>query len=340
MKKSLILACMAGLLGAPAAMADLKVGDDAPKIFIKDWVKGEPLDLSKLGPKEVAVVEFWATWCGPCRVSIPHMSELQDHFKSKGVSFIGVTAENKETVEKFLGAQWDSRMRYRVATDDGDKTNDAWMKAAGAQGIPTAFVVHAGKVKWIGHPMDDEFDLTIAKLVGDKDWVAKKEKLKELESSLKDAINEEDWDDAQETLAKMIELKPGNFSLKFGRYHIVATKLKEKEDAAKIGREILAGSENADELNEFAWGILTHEDFDGVRDLPLAKDAAAKAMKLSKEKDASVIDTYARALADTGDLAGAIEWQKKAVQLAEGPMKRELEKSLKELEARREKQKA
>ena len=76
-------ACTALFVSAPAAYADdpmdtgskqestaaLKVGDNAPAITIADWVKGEPITGLEKG--RVYVVEFWATWCGPCRVSIP-----------------------------------------------------------------------------------------------------------------------------------------------------------------------------------------------------------------------------------------------------------------------------
>ena len=123
MKKVLALAFLAGLVAAPQAMAELKVGDDAPKLSIKEWVKGKPFDLTKAKDKDVVVVEFWATWCGPCRMSIPHMSEMQDHFKDKGVTFIGVSDEDAKVVEKFLKGGFDEKMRYRVAIDDEELTD-------------------------------------------------------------------------------------------------------------------------------------------------------------------------------------------------------------------------
>ena len=188
MKKALALAFIVGLITSPKAMAELKVGDDAPNIFIKDWVKGEAFDLSKAKDKDVIVVEFWATWCPPCKASIPHMSEMQDHFKSKGVTFIGVTDEDKELVSKFLKNGWDEKMRYRVAVDNENKTSDAWMKASNQRGIPTAFVVQGGKLKWIGHPMD-ELGLTVAKLAGDEEYAKKEEEAKKEEALARRSAN-------------------------------------------------------------------------------------------------------------------------------------------------------
>ena len=82
MKRFLLLVVAVGIWTAPKALGDnntLSVGDPAPKLAVKEFVKGEPLkDLEK---GKTYVVEFWATWCGPCRTSIPHLTELQKKHK-------------------------------------------------------------------------------------------------------------------------------------------------------------------------------------------------------------------------------------------------------------------
>src|ERR1700688_3375629 len=85
------------LLGVPlilaiaaAARADgprLGIGSPAPKLEVQEFVKGDP--VKQFDKNKIYVVEFWATWCGPCRTSIPHLSELQK--KNKDVTFIGVS---------------------------------------------------------------------------------------------------------------------------------------------------------------------------------------------------------------------------------------------------------
>src|SRR5258708_35811404 len=85
--------------------ASLKVGDPAPKLKADKWLQGS--EVTEFASGKVYVVEFWATWCGPCIVMMPHMSEMQAEYRDKGVTFIGFSAKDtngntKEKVEAFV----------------------------------------------------------------------------------------------------------------------------------------------------------------------------------------------------------------------------------------------
>ena len=156
-----LAAAVCGTTGAMAQeAATLKVGDKAPALSVEEWVKGKKIEKFESG--KVYVVEFWATWCGPCIKGIPHLTEIQKEFKNKNVTVIGVASSERgadkasklKGVESFVKQQGD-KMTYTVAYDDDRSMSNAWMKPAGQNGIPCAFLVGAdGKIAWIGHPMN------------------------------------------------------------------------------------------------------------------------------------------------------------------------------------------
>ena len=125
-------------------------GDPAGKLDVAHWVKGKSVDISQ----GVNVVEFWATWCPPCRTSIPHLSKTQAKYKDREVNIIGITNEPLETVEPFV-KRMGQKMEYSVAIDNGRATSKEFMERYNVRGIPHAFVVKNGKVLWHGHPMDN-----------------------------------------------------------------------------------------------------------------------------------------------------------------------------------------
>ncbi len=133
------------------AAVPTKLGDVAYPLTGLTWVKGSPVTIA---PGKVYVVEFWATWCPPCRKSIPHLTELAKKYADR-VVFVGVSDEDVATVKPFVANQGD-QMDYNVAVDTAGKVINGYMAAFGQGGIPTAFIVDAaGKVVWLGHPMDN-----------------------------------------------------------------------------------------------------------------------------------------------------------------------------------------
>ena len=126
-----------------------KVGDAPPEIQAQGWINSEKGVTLASSKGSVVVVEFWATWCGPCRKSIPHLIELYKNKSKDGLVIVGLTNEAQDKVEPFA-----KKMEMPYVVGYGSTRG----KEYGVSGIPTAFVIGAdGKVVWTGHPMDEGF---------------------------------------------------------------------------------------------------------------------------------------------------------------------------------------
>lgn len=286
----------------------LKVGDKAPELKVGKWVKGEPVTSFDKGG--VYVVEFWATWCPPCRESIPHLTSLQKEYKDKNVRIIGVSVWERDqgAVEPFVTKMGD-KMDYSIAYDDvakGKKGNEGamaktWMEAAGQDGIPAAFIIKDGVIQWIGSPFS--MDKPLEQIVAGK-YDPKKEA--QMAQARKDAASGM-------------------------RKYQAALKGDKVEDAAKIGAELLPKlNDDAEMLNQLAWFMVDPEMGVTKPDLDLAFKAASRAVELTEGKDGMILDTLARVHFLKGDVAKAIEIQTKAVELSPAQIKDQIQATLDE----------
>jgi uncharacterized protein (TIGR03435 family) len=149
MKISLFLSlCLLCLATQATGNDGPKAGDKPPLLQAATLLQSPPgatMDAKSLHGK-VVVLEFWATWCGPCVAAISHMNELADKFKDQPVQFIAITAEDEATIKPFLTRR---PIHAWVALDTDQAMNNAY----GIRAIPHTVVLGKdGNIAAITHP--------------------------------------------------------------------------------------------------------------------------------------------------------------------------------------------
>lgn len=152
--KNKILLIIITLLGSNVASSqnELVVGKMAPNINITDYIFNTPSD--KNFKNKFILLEFWATWCGPCLEEVPRLNKFQEKFKSKkDFVFISITNEKPDKVLRTL-----KRIPFNsiVVSDQTGKTFKNFIEDKdGSYSIPkTILIDNKGIVKWIGSPYD------------------------------------------------------------------------------------------------------------------------------------------------------------------------------------------
>lgn len=230
--------------GASAAAATLKVGDKAPALQIEHWVKGAKVEKFESG--KAYIVEFWATWCGPCIQNIPHLTQLQKTYKDKGLTVIGVSSADRagiEDVRPFVEKNGE-RMGYTIAVDDASKTSAAYMGATRQQGIPCAYVVDkAGRLAWYGHPQQGMDEVVKRVVNGTFDGAAFARDMdiqRDRSARFEGAVAKKDWAGAEAVLTEIEKADPSQKSaLERTRFILLYQFQGDKKAAASLGERLL-----------------------------------------------------------------------------------------------------
>ncbi len=350
----------------------LTVGSNAPALNIEHWVqdgKGKFKPVTKFAEGKVYVVEFWATWCGPCVQSMPHLAETQAKYADKGVQIVSISDEDLETVEKFLdgeirrrgpapeakeGEKADQPKTYReltsaycLTTDPDRSCHEAYMEAAGQNGIPTCFIVGKDhKIEWVGHPM--EMDEPLSQVVAGKWDRAKfaeefkaKQEMEAIMQQLQALLQKRDLKGALTLIEASMGKAKGTAAMELSVIRVQLL-MRDKASADKLPEALTTTLEQIKSeplaVSEIVWNLVV-----GIEQGVIKKDAQllaivlpatkAAAEKVKGDERASILETLAHVQALSGDVDGAIKTQKTAVEIASGELKAQLKKYVEELES-------
>jgi thiol-disulfide isomerase/thioredoxin len=134
---------------------------EAPAVSVGEWVKGSPATLGDLRGR-VILLEFWATWCEPCREMFPKLKSLHDKFAGRALEIIALTRfymshpgtpdSREQELELISRAVAEHDLNFRVGVMDDERAQEIY----GATGLPTLFIIdRQGLVRWAGHVNED-----------------------------------------------------------------------------------------------------------------------------------------------------------------------------------------
>ena len=133
-------------------------GTNPPEISAKEWLNahGAPRLADLRG--NVVLIEFWATWCGPCVKNIPHLNALHDAYASKGLRIVSLTDQSRNGVEPFL-----KQTPIKGIVGVGSESASEY----GVTAIPHTFLIgRDGKLIWQGNPTEEGLEQRIADALG------------------------------------------------------------------------------------------------------------------------------------------------------------------------------
>ncbi|MBS1709486.1 MAG: redoxin family protein [Armatimonadetes bacterium] len=356
------MAASLALLLAHVLSPSLAPGDAAPPLAVRKWLQGEP--MATFAPGKVHVVEFWASWCGPCKVEMPHLVGLAKKYEGK-VTFVGVSVwDNPADAEKSWAVAGNP-IPYRLAEDkipdnllaekdpaafarrsmSEGAMSSQWLVASGLEkvGIPAAFIVNqSGRIAWAGNPsrLDKPLDAVLAgkwdidaarrdhiDLVTETDLLGKA--MADWEKRIEAKQDAEAVKEATDFAFAKPKYRALLLAQVFGQLYV---QQRDADAASKLARRALPLQTDPDNdpLPTIAYSIAFKTPADLKPDLALGMQVAKQADKNQSGKHPGVKESLAQLAFLQGDLKGAVKYQSEAIAIRPSDSKK---KRLAELQA-------
>ena len=336
----------------------LEIGSSAPALDIQHWVQngdGKYSKVTSFQKDKVYVVEFWATWCGPCVQSMPHLAALQVKYADKGLQIVSISNEPLEEVEAFLDKSIqdldgkevsveDVTRSYCLTTDPDGSCDKDYMLAAKRDGIPCAFLVGKdSKIEWIGHPMEMEpvIDAILEGKWDREEYIAEQKLIAEVQATIGGLARSKKYAEAAKAIDGFLE-RVTDKRLQFGLLK------------SKIDLQILAKTDESELLESYktlfacceseplfvqdvAWTAFekfSEQKFKNKQILEVSISAVEKVIPAVEGGDkANLFDTVARLNHAIGKKEAALQAQLQSVQFSDGSDEGGFQQFLEELQA-------
>ncbi|MDX0698565.1 redoxin domain-containing protein [Sinorhizobium medicae] len=321
----------------------LKMDSPAPALKVQNWVRGGP--LANFQPGKVYIVEFCATWCGPCILAMPDLMLLQEKYRDSGLEVVAVAADEEAATADEAQAYLDAwltekfpQLNFRIGIDCTGEMNKLWMEPSFSFGIPSSFVVDRdSRIAFIGHPaqlayvlpkvLDGSWRTSNQAKAADRDRIARGREEAFL-SKISAAVKLEDWKTALSAIEEGIALFPDSIHLRATHAGLLLHKMRDMQTGLPVLRKLVrdaidrnAGDWLLQAMNQLFNPAYDDTDFPSVERLAMGKELSEHILALQGMEDDVKAYSYqlvARYYYESGNKARAEELLELALKLVDG----------------------
>lgn len=330
-------ALMAQSPAIPSSRSATQFNKPMPTVFpgaavpfpkVRSWVQGEPQDHWE--PGKTYFIDFFATTCTHCEENAPLIAELARTYQPKGVVFIAISKEDRQTIAAWLEIPLNKeRVNYGVISDPGQISNRVLQNGTFRNSTPRVFMVKDGIVQWIGHPALSEKPLEAlvngtwdpATIRDDFTLDCQVEIAKDLiTESVRQGEQTKRWSDCFaliDSISEQLPKKRASFEVQ--RFTIMIGIAELPKEGYALGRELARdNSGDISTLRALARTTL-NSPFVRERDLDFAFEIAQAAHSLGKGEDPRAAEVLALAYFSKGERENALKFQEEAIRLQTEP---------------------